>query len=206
MLVLRVPYGTGDYADGDLFVLHRRDILLFSVLGNRPHDDVRHVADREDPLVGVEDRHIASAAGCRPVDGKVDLAAGGCSGEECAEVRRRHEVGAIALRCRCGCCCCLRCFRRCGRLCCGRCLRCGCRCLGLIFFLLLSESVKERHHCPSFARGLGPRVLIVLTNSVMVFWNFSPSEAETHSSLSLLGSKPYCSRTSLKSAILLLVL
>src|SRR3989339_1012288 len=48
------------------------------------------------------------------------------------------------------------------------------------------------HPHPPPLIGVGPSSLIVSVNSVMVFWNFSPSPAEIHSSLSLSGSYPNC--------------
>src|SRR4030042_1143356 len=64
----------------------------------------------------------------------------------------------------------------------------------------------ERHpHSPPL-KGETPSSLIVFVNSTMVFWNFSPSPAETHSSLSLSGSYPTCWMSIFRRAILLRVL
>ena len=101
-------------------------------------------------------------------------------------------------------------YLRCG--CPGCCCRCCLLALAsafafLLFLVFLTEKLaKESHIYSSFLRGVGPSALTVSTKSTTVFWNFSPSDAETHSSLSLLGSNPYCSRTILRSAILLLAL
>ena len=89
VLVLGVPYRTADDGDGDVSVVHRCDVLLFSVGCDRPHDDVGELSDGQDTLVGVEQGYVASTAGCRPVDGEVDLSAAGLCREKLPEVRCR---------------------------------------------------------------------------------------------------------------------
>ena len=222
VLVLGVPNGSGDDGDGDLAVVHDLDVLLLSILGDGPHDDVGHVADGQQPLVSVQQGHVASAAGGAPVDGELDLSAGGRSGKEGAQVgcgkdrilgdlavigaghggydevvRSGVSGGGLGLR-----------GGSLGGLCFGSGLGLGLGLRGLLLVLLvlLEQLVEESHQFASFTRGVGPSSLIVSTNSTIVFWNFSPSEAETHSSLSLLGSNPYCSRTILRRATLLLAL
>ena len=192
MLVLGVPDCTVDEGDSDCSVVECLDVLLLSIDCDRPHDDVCELCDGQNPLVGVEDGDIASTAGCGPVDGDLDLTAGGCRGEELSQVccgvgveaglgGGLSSVGNCCL-CRCRCCgCCLGGLLGFGGLC-GLCL------------VLFLESVEESHFHSSLIAtalvsmsfcfldftGVGPRALMVSTNSTTVFWNFSPSEAETH--------------------------
>ena len=60
----------------ELAVLHRLDVGVLAVHGDRPEADVgggRHV---EDELVGVEHRDVAAAAGGAPVEGDLQFLTG----------------------------------------------------------------------------------------------------------------------------------
>ena len=177
VLVLGVPDGSVDEGDGDLSVLHGGDVLLLSIGGDGPHDDLGHVADGQQPLVGVQQGHVASTAGSGPVDGQLDLSSGGCSGEEGSEVGCGQDgvlgdvgvsgglhgrddegvgVGVSALGLRGLGLGCLGGLRGCGlglegsggRGGLGLRLRCGS--LFLLLFLLLEQLVKESHQFASF--------------------------------------------------------
>ena len=68
VLVLGVADRAVEDREVELAVGHRLDVVVLAVDGDRPEADVGGRGHVEDELVGVEDRHVAAAAGCAPVE------------------------------------------------------------------------------------------------------------------------------------------
>ena len=73
VLVLGVAHRAVEEGEVELAVLHRLDVVVLAVDGDRPQADVGGGGDVEDELVGVEHGDVAAAAPGAPVQRDLEL-------------------------------------------------------------------------------------------------------------------------------------
>jgi len=68
LLLLRIPDRTVEEANVDETVLHGLDVLVLRINGHGPEEYVSRSCNVKDRLVDIQDRDLAAAAACRPVE------------------------------------------------------------------------------------------------------------------------------------------